>query len=114
MPSGRGTGTWPTLSDVRSWLRLQPDPTEDAVIDMARTAAVDYGINRTGQLWPVDAANVPDAVAQACVMDAAYIYRARDTTDGTVAWGDMGAIRVGRSDPRVERLYGLYAPLVFG
>jgi Phage gp6-like head-tail connector protein len=114
VPSGRGTGSWPTLADVRAWLRLQPDASEDAVIDMARTAAIDYGINRTGEKWPVEATDVPDAVSQACTMDAGRIYRRRDSLDGTVAWGDMGAIRVGRADPDVERLYALYAPLVFG
>jgi hypothetical protein len=106
--------TWPKLADVRSWLRMQPDAAEDALIDAARVAAIDYGVNRTGNRWPVDAADVPDAVARAAVMDASRIYRRRDSLDGTVSWGDMGVVRIGRADPDVERLYTLYAPVVFG
>lgn len=106
--------SWPKLADVRAWLRLQPDPSEDAVIDMARTAAIDYGYHKTGEQWEPDSSDVPQAVFQACVMDAGRIYRRRDSLDGTVAWGDMGAVRVGRADPDTERLYALYAPLVFG
>jgi hypothetical protein len=106
-------GGWPRLADVRSWLRLQPDAAEDAVIDQCRTAAIAYGVSRTGSQWLSDTTTLPDAVFQACVMDAGRIYRRRDSLDGTIAWGDMGVVRVGRADPDVERLYGLYAPLVF-
>lgn len=106
--------TWPKLADVRTWLRKQPDPAEDSVIDAARVAAVDYGILRTGNQWAIDADDVPAAVVQAATMDAGRIYRRRDSIDGTVSWGDMGAIRIGRADPDTERLYALHAPLVFG
>lgn len=122
---------WPKLADVRTVLRLQPDPTEDAVIDSARLAAVDYGVNKLTKrvvtynddgtvsvtyepLYPADAELIPDAVYEAALLDSARIYRRRDSLDGTVAWGDMGAIRIGRADPDVERLYGTVAPVVFG
>jgi hypothetical protein len=120
------SGNWPRLADVRSWLRLAPDPGEDAVIDQCRLAAIAYGIERTTRAltlsdgtvtyvspWPSDTTILPDALFQACAMDAGRIYRRRDSLDGTIAWGDMGVVRVGRADPDVERLYGLYAPLVF-
>jgi hypothetical protein len=107
------TGGWPVLADVRSWLRLQPDPAEDAVIDQCRQAAIWYGIGRTNGQWPTDTVTLPNAVFQACVMDAGRIYRRRDSLDGTIAWGDMGVVRVGRADPDVERLYALYSPVVF-
>jgi hypothetical protein len=84
------------------------------IIDQARAAAIDYGIGRTGAVWAVDAADVPDAVAMAATMDAARIYRRRDSVDGTITWGDMGAVRIGRADADVERLYTTYAPVVFG
>jgi hypothetical protein len=106
-------GIWPKLADVRSWLRLAPDAAEDAVIDQCRLAAIAYGIGRTGSQWLADTTTLPDAVFQACVMDAGRIYRRRDSLDGTIAWGDMGVVRVGRADPDTERLYALYAPLVF-
>jgi hypothetical protein len=93
---------------------MQPDATEDAVIDMARAAAITYGVNRTSHQWEVDANDVPDNVFLAATMDSARLYRARDSTDGTIAWGDAGAMRVGKLDPRVEALYGQVSPVVFG
>jgi hypothetical protein len=105
---------WPTLKEVRTLLRLQPDPTEDAVIDSARAAAVDYGIRRLSYKYPTDATDLPDTAHQAALLDAARLYRRRDSIDGTIGFGDMGAIRIGRTDADVERLYASSAPLVFG
>jgi hypothetical protein len=106
--------TWPTLPQVRAWLRLQPNDAEDLVIDQARLAAIDYGMGRTGNVWDVDAVTVPYAVAMAATMDASRIYRRRDSIDGTIQWSDGGAVRIGRADADVERLYAGYAPVVFG
>lgn len=105
---------WPTLPDVRRMLRLQPDDTEDLVIGTALAAAIVYGIGKTNNQWPADATDVHPAAYEACLIDAARIYRRRDSLDGTVAWGDAGAIRVGRFDPEVDRLYALCGPVVFG
>jgi hypothetical protein len=90
-------------------------------------AAIGYGVTRTTQRqynadgtismvppYPADVAELPDALYEAALLDSARIYRRRDSLDGTVAWGDMGAIRVGRADPDVERLYATVGPVVFG
>ena len=95
-------------------LRLQPDDTEDLVIGSALAAAIDYGIGRVNNKYPADATDVPEAAHEAAMLDAARIYRRRDSIDGTIAWGDAGAVRVGRADPDVERLYSLVGPWVFG
>ena len=107
---------WPTLPEVRKVLRLQPDATEDAVLQSALAAAIDYGNRRTNYQYPppVSDGSLPDAAYQACLIDAARLYRRRDSLDGTVAWGDAGAISVGRTDPDVERLYASLGPVVFG
>jgi len=122
---------WPSIPDVRSWLRLQPDATQDAVIDDCRKAAIDYAVQRftvrtyvtnpDGTVsvtyvpqWDTDAGTVPDAIWQACRMHAGKLYRRRDSVDGTIGFGDAGAIRVGRFDADVEALYGQYSPVVFG
>lgn len=112
---------WPTLAEVRAFLRLQPDNAEDAVIAQALAAAVGYGVARLAGRYddPSDPGTippdgVPDVAHQGALLDASRIYRRRDSIDGTVAWGDMGAVRVGRADPDVERLYAQVAPLVFG
>ena len=107
---------WPTLPELRKLLRLQPDANEDAVIGTALAAAVDYGDRRLNHkyLQPPVTDDLPDAAHEACLLHAARLYRRRDSLDGTVAWGDMGAIRVGRIDPDVEALYSLLGPVVFG
>jgi Phage gp6-like head-tail connector protein len=105
---------WPTLKEVRTLLRLQPDDTEDGVIGTALAAAIAYGVGRTNNQWAADATDVPDSAHEAALIDAARIYRRRDSIDGTIGWYETGAIRVGRFDPDVERLYGLCGPVVFG
>jgi Phage gp6-like head-tail connector protein len=106
---------WPTLKEVRTLLRLQPDDTEDGVIQSALAAAIAYGIGRTNNQWAADATDLPDNAHEACLIDAARIYRRRDSLDGTIGWGDAGAIRVGRFDPEVDRLYALCpGSVVFG
>jgi hypothetical protein len=112
--------TWPALKDVRTLLRLQPDSVEDGVIQSALDAAIDYGNRRTNYAWDPNATpsqwqtGLPDAVYQACLLHAARLYRRRDSLDGTVGWGDLGVIRVGRVDPDVASLYDTVGPMVFG
>ena len=111
---------WPSLKDVRSELRLQPNADDDALIDQARAAAVDFGNRRTSSKWPPDdpsswpAGGLPDVVFQAALFHAARLYRRRDSLDGTIGWGDMGLVRVGRVDPDIESLYAAVGPVVFG
>jgi hypothetical protein len=121
---------WPTLKEVRSLLRLQPDPTEDGVIQTALSAAVDYGQRRMGSqlvdngdgtfgpalepIYPGDTTTLPDAAHEACLFHAARLYRRRDSIDGTLGFADTGLIRVGRYDPDKDDLYAVCAPMVFG
>ena len=113
--------SWPDLKEVRTFLRLQPDATEDGVIDTARLGAIDYMIQRLGNdsttglpKYPSDTTSLPDAVHQAAVQASARLYRRRDSLDGTVGFGDLGVVRIGGRDFDVERLLDTYAPLVFG
>ena len=108
---------WPTLKEVRSLLRLQPDPVEDGFITTALAAAIDYGNRKLNYKYPVppsENGTLPDMAHEACLLDAAGIYRRRDSLDGTLAWGDMGAVRVGRFDPTVDRMYAACGPMVIG
>lgn len=120
---------WPTLKEVRTELRLQPDPVEDAVIQTALAAAIDYGVRRMGSdpvydpdtgtitrvpRYPDDTTDLPDGPHQACVIHASRLYKRRDSIDGTLGLGDAGIVRVGRFDADIETLYNLYAPMVFG
>jgi len=105
------------LPEVRKLLRLQPDPNEDAVITTALVAAIDYGNRRLNYRYPIppfDDGALPDTAHEACLLHAARLYRRRDSLDGTIGFGDAGAVRVGRFDPDVEALYSAVGPLVFG
>jgi len=120
--------SWPNLAEVRKLLRMQPDPNEDALIGTALAAAVDYGGRRLGfqvtvnpdgtstyyPIYPPDTAILPDAAHEAALIHAAQIYRRRDSIDGTIGFGDMGAVRVGRFDATIESLYSSCSRLVFG
>lgn len=72
-------------------------------------------------LFPVDAAKalvkvtgvwgwaeVPTAIKQACVIQAARIFKRNDSPLGVAGFGDMGAIRVSRVDPDVARMLEPY------
>jgi hypothetical protein len=123
--------TWPSLKEVRSLLRLQPDPTEDGVISTALSAAIDFGVRRLGGVqvitdngdgtftatwvytYPSDTTSLPDAAHEAALLHAARLYRRRDSIDGTISWGDLGAVRVGRFDPDVMAMYDAIGPWGF-
>jgi hypothetical protein len=106
---------WPNLAELRKLLRLQPDANEDAVLQTALAAAIDYGNRRLnlGGGW-VDDGTLPDAAHEACLLHAARLYRRRDSLDGTIAFGEGGVIRAGGYDGDAERLYASCAPMVFG
>ena len=50
---------WLKLPEVRTFLRMQTDPTEDTVIDTARQAAIDYGMSKYAGRYDVDSVDVP-------------------------------------------------------
>jgi hypothetical protein len=124
--------SWPNLAEVRKLLRLQPDATEDSIIQTALAAAVAYGVARMGNVYtyttnpdgsvtvtktpayPADTATLPDAAHEACLLHSARLYRRRDSIDGTLGFGDMGIVRVGRTDADVDALYAAVGPVVFG
>jgi hypothetical protein len=115
-----GVVDWPTLPEVRAFLRKDSaDTGDDPVIDTCRVAAIDYANRRTAYRWiPGASASwltpLPDVVHQAAVLHASRLYRRRDSIDGTVGWADVGLTHVGRVDPDVEAAYASVGPLVFG
>lgn len=53
-------------------------------------------------------AAVPTAIKQACVIQAARIFKRNDSPLGVAGFGDMGAMRVSRVDPDVARMLEPY------
>jgi hypothetical protein len=106
---------WPTHDDVCVILRLQEPSADDAVVESARLAALDYVIGRVDQSisGPLDGSGpIPDGLYEAMLLYAARFYRRRDSLDGTIGWGDMGVIRVGIKDNDAEALLARYAAIV--
>jgi hypothetical protein len=61
--------------------------------------------------WPA----VPDDVKMATLIQAARLYKRRESPDGTLGGGDFGIVRVGRSiDPDVQLLLEPYQLVVVG
>lgn len=54
--------------------------------------------------WPA----VPDDIAQACLIQAARLFRRKASPEGVAGSADWGVIRVSRVDPDVEALIGPY------
>jgi hypothetical protein len=52
--------------------------------------------------------SVPTAIKQACVIQAARIFKRNDSPLGVAGFGDMGAMRVSRVDPDVARMLEPY------
>jgi hypothetical protein len=112
---------WPTHEEVLAILRLADGSSDDAIVESARLAAIDYCIGRidpalVGWASTDDPATspVPDAVHEAALILASRFYRRRDSLDGTIGWGEMGVVRVGLSDPDVVALLGRYLAVVVG
>ena len=111
--------TWPTIDEVKAFLRIASDDDDD-VMQMALAAALDYGERRTDHVYDPSTdgitpdPDVPGTVHHACLLHASRLYRRRDSTDGTIGFGDAGVVRIGRTDPDIEALYGAVGPMVVG
>ena len=58
---------------------------------------------------------VPAPVTQACIIQAARIYKRNDSPTGVMGFGDMGIIRVGTQlDPDVKQLLEPYRRINVG
>src|SRR5215471_6183710 len=95
---------WPTTQNVKDYLRLGSDTTDDTVVSDQLAGAIAWVTNRcmAGYVTPGTAQFLPDPLFTAVVMEAARLYRRRDSVDGTIGWGDMGVVRVGPKDPDIE------------
>jgi hypothetical protein len=104
---------WPALADVKAYLRLGSDTTDDQVISEQLAAAIDWVTARCPD-WvnPANPNFLPNPLFTVAVMEAGRLYRRRDSVDGTIGWGDMGLVRVGPKDPDIETLIAAYLAIV--
>jgi hypothetical protein len=105
---------WPQLQDVKDYLRLGADTSDDGVVGQALAAAVAWVTGRVSPTWTdqTDPAFLVDPLYTAALMEAGRLYRRRDSVDGTIGWGDMGIVRVGPKDPEIETLIAAYLAIV--
>ena len=113
-PTGGTTPGWPTVEDVASLLRLGADAASDPLLATSLAAAIDWVTNRADAQWTTPGAPgfLPDALFTVAQLEAGRLYRRRDSTDGTIGWGDAGVVRVGPKDPDIETMLAPYLALV--
>ena len=107
---------WPTVADVQNLLRVEAgNPGDDTLVGQDLAAAKAWVSNRVGSQWVTPGPGfLPDPLFTACQMEAARLFRRRDSVDGTIGWGDMGVIRVGPKDPEIETLMAGYLNIIVG
>jgi hypothetical protein len=98
-PGAGAPGPWPSLEDLRVWLRIS-DRSEDSFLESVLVGTINAVEERCGQFWPDG--EVPATVARAAVMHAGRVYKRRDSLDGTIGMPDMGMLRVGRFDADID------------
>ncbi len=105
---------WPQVADVKDYLRLGADTSDDAVVGQALAAAIAWVTARVAPTWtdPAGEGYLVDALYTVALMEAGRLYRRRDSVDGTIGWGDMGIVRVGPKDPEIETLIAAYLAIV--
>lgn len=108
MPAG--DPVWLDPADVKKWLRLHDEDTEDDDLLSSVSAAAEPYVMRCRPEWAdVDddgtAVYTPDAETyQGAVMYAAREYRRRNSPAGIEAFGESGTSFVARFDPDIDRL----------
>lgn len=117
--------TWPTVADLSEWLRAEAvaassaGVVEDAFrtadqllrsrisVEMLKARAAEAGIVTDPAAAGYDQATLqgwcPSYVRQAILIRAAAIYTRRDSTNGTISFGEF-ATRVAKQDPDVDEL----------
>ena len=107
---------WPQLADVKAYLRLGTDTTDDTVVSNMLAAAIAWVTSRADPVFttPGNPGYLADPLFSVAVMEAGRLYRRRDSVDGTVGWGDMGVVRIGPKDPDIESQLTPYLAVVFG
>ncbi|GIE46202.1 phage gp6-like head-tail connector protein [Actinoplanes lobatus] len=103
---GDGT-TWTTVADFFT----EPD---NALVDGRAITGLrrDRGLWRTSRRWRITAVwgwpEVPEPIAEACVLLANRRFMRRESPEGVSGWSNEGPVRVSRFDPDIEDLVAPY------
>lgn len=115
-----------TLREGGVYVLLVPDIAETAgLVVSGYTVTTDLGaddqpvITRlySDAVWPVDTVSitarwgwpaVPDAIKQATLLQAARLFKRKDSPEGMTGSAEWGAVRVSRVDPDVQALIEPY------
>ncbi len=97
------------LDDLRSWLKFADDETD---ADALLTQCLDATVAHVESVCALPSTYTAD-VTTAIVMQAAALFKRRETPEGIAAFSDFGASRVTKLDPDVERLLAPYRKFSF-
>ena len=99
-----GGQAWPTTSLRAIGSRIFPSTMYGANVHAGSTGAANVRITGT---WGFGTA-VPTEVVQGCILQSSRIYKRLDAPFGVAGFGDMGVVRVSRTDPDVYALISRY------
>jgi hypothetical protein len=108
-PSRQYTPLWLAQADVKEWLRINGQDTEDDDLITRACAMAEPYVQRCRPEWfttdpYAQTAYMPDAETyQGAVMYAAREYRRRNSPAGIEAFGEAGTSFVARFDPDIDR-----------
>jgi hypothetical protein len=99
-----------TVDDLANWLAITVrSQTIDAALQRCLDGVVSHLTPRLGSWVPEP---WPTHIEQATLIQAARLYKRRNSPEGVAGFGEMGVVRVSTLDPDVEALIGqdlLYA-----
>lgn len=101
----------PDIEDLRQWLSIESTSAEtDELLEQALRASSSRVLSRCYEFDPPG--SYPEEVEQGILMQAARLYRRRNSVNGYEGFGDVGFGSVRAIDPDVEQLISRY--ILFG
>lgn len=102
---------FPTLADVKAWMKLDPSDTSD---DVALTEGMSAAQAHMRTQTVVDdyAGDLPGDLRESFFLRVQRYLARRNSPDGLVGFSDFGPVRVSSFDADIERLEGPHRKVV--
>jgi hypothetical protein len=103
-----------TLDELKTWYGedLGGDRNDEVMAMLLETASRQIDSMCDQSFYELD--EVPAAVKLATLIQATRLLKRRETPEGAMGFGDLGAVRLSGKDPDVERLLAPLKKLSFG
>lgn len=99
-------GSQVTIEDVANQLALtHRTPVIDGILTDCLAATVELVDLRLGP-WVIPTDPWPANVEEAVLLQAARLYKRRNSPEGVTGFGDLGVVRITALDPDIDQLLG--------